>query len=107
MLKAPAEIFENPAIEASAISSLLTATDVVLSSTTFTGTVSSSYINHIEVTVTAGQSLLASASANAQADSATTSNGSATNSNGATSHGVALRLVLLAAGTLSVLSIFI
>jgi hypothetical protein len=61
-IEAPEQIFTDPLIASSDVSSLLTATTASILSTSFSGTISSTDFTFLPVTVTAGQDKLGSAS---------------------------------------------
>jgi hypothetical protein len=105
-IAAPEAIFTDPAVGLSEISNLLTATTVQLSSTDFSGVISSTDFTYIPVTVTAGQDKLSgsgsgsdSGSSGADSTSGVSSEGS-DSGNSAGSLKVSLGLSGLMAGAL-------
>lgn len=83
-LEGPEDMFTNPGIRASDLSSLLIASGEDLTSITFSTTFESTDISYLPVTITAGQERLqeASESASASASESTDSSGSAGESEG-------------------------
>ncbi|KIX07623.1 uncharacterized protein Z518_02276 [Rhinocladiella mackenziei CBS 650.93] len=67
-IKAPAQVFTDPYINPAEITSLITASVDDISSTTFTATLGSTLLTYLPITITAGDELLASASAQATAE---------------------------------------